>query len=99
MLLDEPSITVKGQKLKITKSFPYLGSIISDDAQLDQEIERKIAKVSFFFGRLRDRIWDSHDIRLETKIAIFKAIVITMLLYGGETLTLYARHIKKLEAF
>ena len=99
VLLDKPSIIVNGQKLKTTKTFPYLGSTISDDAQLDHEIERRIAKASSSFGRLKDRVWKSHDIKLETKIALFKAVVISMLLYGGETWTLYARHIKKLEAF
>jgi hypothetical protein len=44
VLLDKPSIIVNGQKLKTTKTFPYLGSTISDDAHLDHEIERRIAK-------------------------------------------------------
>ena len=99
VLLDKPSIIVNGQTLKTTKTFPYLGSTISDDVQLDHEIERRIAKASSSFGRLKDRVWNSHDIKLETKIALFKAVVISTLLYGGETWTLYARHIKELEAF
>ena len=48
-----------GQKLK-TKTFPNLGNTISDGAQLEQEIERRIAKASSPFGRLRDRVWNSH---------------------------------------
>ena len=55
VLLDKPSIIVNGQKLKTTKTFPYLGSTISDDAQLDHEIERRIAKASSSFGRLKER--------------------------------------------
>ncbi|CAB4032320.1 Hypothetical predicted protein, partial [Paramuricea clavata] len=69
VLLDKASIIVNDQKLKTTKIFPYLGSTISYDAQLDHEIERRIAKASSSFGRLKDRVWNSHDIKLETKIA------------------------------
>ena len=93
VLLDKPSIIVNGQKLETTKTFPYLGSTISDDAQLDHEIERRIEKASSSFGRLKDRVWNGHDIKLETKITLFKAVVISTLLYGGETWNLYARHI------
>ena len=34
-----------------------------------------------------------------TKIRVYQAVVLTTLLYGGETVTLYWRHIKYLEVF
>ena len=40
-----------------------------------------------------------HKIRLSMKLKVYNAMVLLPLLYGGETWTLYRRHIKKLELF
>ena len=39
------------------------------------------------------------SIKLATKIKVYKAVVLTSLLYGCETWTLYKKHIKQLERF
>jgi len=40
-------------------------------------------------------VWDTDDRSLKTKIAIYRAVVLTSLLYGCETWTLYRRSIRK----
>ena len=94
-----PTILVNGEELKTTKTFPYLGSILSDDGQLDHEIVSRISKASSSFGSLRERVWNSHDIKLATKIAVYRAVVVSTLLYGAQTWTVYSRHVRQLEAF
>ena len=44
-------------------------------------------------------MWDNHGITLETKVAVYKVVVVTTLLYGCEAWTVYRRHIKKLDQF
>lgn len=39
------------------------------------------------------------NIKLATKIKVYKAVVLTSLLYGCETWTLYRKQLKKLEQF
>ena len=96
---EQPCITVDNQPLKVTERFTYLGSSLSNDGQLDHEISSRIAKASAAFGRLNARVWSSHDIKLRTKLDVYKAVVLSTLLYAAETWTVYARHLGKLEAF
>ena len=77
----------------------YLGAIISNDCSVGSEIDSRLNKASAAFARIRDRVIKNHNLRMATKVAVYKAICLSVLLYGSETLTLYARHIKVLERF
>ena len=94
-----PAITIDGKLLKAVENFKYLGSIVSNDGSIDAEITARIAKATAAFGRLVKRLWTVRGIRLNTKIAVYKAAVLTSLLYGCETWTLNRRQVKRLEKF
>ena len=49
------------------------------------------------FGRLRERLWNIHNVSIRVKGIIYRAIILSTLLYGAETV--YRRHEKKLHAF
>ena len=85
--------------LKVVDRFCYLGSVLSSDAGIDNDISNRLGKAGAAFGRLTRRLWDDHGIRLSTKIAVYRAVVLTTLLYGCESWTLYRRHILKLDQF
>ena len=51
----EEVIMVDGNKLNSVMEFTYLGSTISSDGCIDDEIQRRMAKASASFGRLRQR--------------------------------------------
>src|SRR5271165_2056677 len=95
----EPNITIENLRLPVTKQFKYLGSVLSNDAQTDEDIQARISKKSSAYGRLQERVWKPHGIRLNTKIKVYKAEVLTTLLYGAESWTCYRRHVKMLDAF
>ena len=96
---EELNITVDEEPLKVANSFTYLGSTITNDAQLDGEIDCRIAMASSSFRRLQSRVWGSHDLKLKVKLSVYRAVVLSTLLYSAETWTLYNRHIRKLESF
>ena len=85
--------------MKVTDSFCYLGSTLSNNASLDKEIDARLAKANAAFGALRRRLWDDHGVRLDTKVAVYRAVVLTTLLYGSESWTTYRHQIKKLDRF
>ena len=58
-----------------------------------------MAKASASFGRLRQRIWNSHHVSMRVQGKIYRAIVLFTLLYGAEAWTTYRRQVKKLHAF
>ena len=66
---------------------------------MDAEITARIAKATAAFGRLSKRLWTNSGIQLNTKIGVYKAAVITSLLYGCETWTLTKQQSKRLEKF
>ena len=92
-------ITINGTPLQIANSFKYLGAWISDDCKLDTEINSRICQASRSFGRLQNRIFKNHNLALHTKIRVYTAICLSTLLYGSEAWTMYARHLKVLEAW
>ena len=44
-------------------------------------------------------MWQDHSLRISTKIQVYKAVVLSTLLYGSETWVLYWKRIKLLECF
>ena len=93
------NITIDGNNLKNTTNFKYLGSIISADGSIDQEIDQRISKASQALGRLKTKLLNHHNVKLQTKCKVYRAVVLSSLLYGSETWTLYRKHITKLEQF
>ena len=95
----EPTITVKGQRLQVVEKFTYLRSTLSRVVHIDDEVNVRIAKASEAFGRLCGSVWDRSGIRLDTKLKVYKAVVLPILLYAYETWTVYKRHAKRLNHF
>ena len=95
----DPDIRIDGAPLKNVEDFTYLGSCLSSSGTLDKEISCRLAKASSSFGRLWTRVWHERGIRQKTKVAVYRAVVLSSLLYGSETWTYYRRHIKKLDQF
>ena len=66
---------------------------------IDDEVNARIVKASAAFGRLRGSIWDLSGIRLDTKLTVYRSMVLPTLLYACETWTVYQRHAKRLNHF
>ena len=95
----EKDIMVDGNKLNSVLESTYLGSTISSDGCIDDEIQRRTAKASASSGRLRQRLWNNHHVSMRVKGKIYRAIVLSTLLYGGEAWTMYRRQVRKLHVF
>ena len=83
----------------LINKFTYLGSTLSREVHIDDEVTARTAKASEAFGRLRTNVWERNGIRLDTKLKVCKAVVLPTLLYACDTLTVYQRHAKKLNHF
>ncbi len=94
-----PVITVSGNPIGCCSDFCYLGSILTNDLSIGKELRSRIAKASTAFGKLRKRVWDNRDLRLDTKVAVYRAVILSTLLYGSETWTVYRSHIRLLDRF
>ena len=61
--------------------------------------DNHLPKASSSFGRLSKRVRQIHLLSLSTKIQVYRAVIISILLYGAETWVLYWKEIRLLEQF
>nr|VZI51087.1 unnamed protein product [Spirometra erinaceieuropaei] len=94
-----PQISVNGTQLQVLENFPYLGSTLSRNTKIDDEVDNRILKASQAFGRLQSTVWNRHGFRLSTKLKMYKAVILPTLLYGAETWTVYAKQARRLNHF
>ncbi|KAI8500865.1 hypothetical protein Bbelb_216830 [Branchiostoma belcheri] len=92
-------IKIGEKPLKAVHQFTYLGSTITSDAKIDKEVDNRLAKANNAFGRLHSRVWKSKHLKKDTKIIVYKAVVLTTLLYGSESWVTYRHHLRLLERF
>ncbi|XP_047482472.1 uncharacterized protein LOC125034615 [Penaeus chinensis] len=88
-------IIINHTEIKTVEKFCYLGSTVTNSGSLDTGD----AKASADFGRLSELLWQDHGRRLSTKIAVYRVVVLSALLYRSETWTMYLWHIQQLEQF
>ena len=90
----EEDIMVDGNKLNSVLDFTYLGSTILNNGCIYDNIQRRMAKASASFYRLRQRLWNNNHVSTRVKGKIYRAIVLSTLLYWAETRTdVYRRHV------
>ena len=93
------TVLVNGEEVERVDSFPYLGSVLTAEATCGTEIERRLGAAHGAFGKLYTRVFGNHDLSAGTKVMVYRAVVVSTLLYGSETWTAYRRDIKKIERF
>ena len=94
-----PQIFIDNTELNAVKCFKYLGCMISSNAKLNNEIDFRLSAANRAFGSLHQRVWRNKDLHTKTKIMIYRAVIMTNLLYGTESWVLYKHHIGVLERF
>ena len=93
-------INIWRDRLEVVPSFKYLGCLFTSDCIIDSEIANRIASASAAFAHLRKvKVWSSKALSLTTKLQLFQAIVMSVLLYGAETWTLLNKHCATLSLF
>ena len=94
-----PHITIGEHALEVVDNFTYLGSCISSNLSLDSELNVRIGKAATAMARLEKRVCDNSLLTINTKMKVYQACVLSTLLYGSETWTLYSRQERRLNAF
>ena len=92
-------ITINQEPLVQATNFTYLGSTVSSNAKLDKEIRNRLGKASTAFGNLRQRLWNNRHVSIRAKCKVYRAVVLSTLLYGAEAWTIYRVEVKKLHAY
>ncbi|CAF5049100.1 unnamed protein product, partial [Rotaria magnacalcarata] len=88
--VDHPNIdiNIRNQKIETVDSFTYLGCTITRDQRQDTELEIRLAKAARAFNMLRYSIWHRKSVSIVSRLRIFRACVLPVLLYGSEVWSL-----------
>ena len=89
-------IEAAGQRYKPTTEFVYLGGAISESADLDIEIQRRIGAAWASVRKYSSQLYDRRNARLSLKIRLFKAEVMEAMLYGCATWTIRSQDFSSL---
>ena len=95
----KPTITVNGEALKTVNKFTDLGSTLSRNVHINDQVVLRITKASAAFGNLREKVWEREGLSIQTKLKVYKAVILPSLLYSCETWTVYSHHLKSLNSF
>ena len=91
-------IYIGGNALQNVSSFSYLGSVITPNNDMQEEIDSRVAKARRVYHMLSHRLWRQRGIQRRTKVKVFNAVVISTLLYGAGTWTRKKSQTKRLES-
>ena len=86
-------------EVKFVSTFKYLGSIISKTGDLKPEITRRRILAASIMQSLSKPLWRHRHISRHTKLRIYNACVISVLLYGAETWALNNTLAARLDGF
>ena len=79
------SLFIHNYKLKVVHEFVYLGSTITDNFSINSELNKRTGKAATTLSRLTKRVWSNNKLSDHTKVNVYKACVISTLLYGSES--------------
>ena len=79
--------------------FTYLGSLITNDGSSSRYITSRIAKAASAMCRLSYPLFRKHRIGIQTKINMYRALVVSVLLYGSEAWAITIADRRRLDVF
>ena len=80
-------------------SFTYLGSLITNDGSSSRDITYRIAQAASAMYRLSNPLFRKHSISIQTKINMYPALVVSVLLYGSEAWATTLADRRRLDVF
>jgi hypothetical protein len=80
--IEEP-LVIRGEKVDVEESFPYLGvNIRADQSSAGEEVATRIAKAVKVFRALYHPLWKRKQVSVETKMAIHRTAVVPVMSMG-----------------
>ncbi|BHF83485.1 hypothetical protein SprV_0902662800 [Sparganum proliferum] len=89
-------INVIDAQSQVVHNITYLGNTLSRATKIDDEVSCRISKARQVFDSLQNTVWNRHDLHLNTKLNMYKAVIPPTLQYGAETWTVYIKQARRL---
>ncbi|KAG8225842.1 hypothetical protein J437_LFUL004771 [Ladona fulva] len=89
----ETAVSLASSQIEEVDQFSYLGSLVTSKGDMDTEINHRFQCAAHAFYKLRKRVFKNKDLSAKTKVAVFKAVVLSVLLYINECWIRYKKHV------
>ena len=96
---DTMPIQLDGGLIDVVDNFTYLGSNITEVCELQNEVAVRIGKASRAFGCLQKSIFQNKRLSTSINREVYRATVLSVLLYGTETWAVKAHSLRRLSGF
>ena len=90
---------IHNYKPEVIYELVYLGSTITDNLSIDSELNKRIGKAAMTLSTLTKHAWSNNKLSDHTKVNVYRACVISTLLYGSKSWTMRAHQEKRLNVF
>jgi hypothetical protein len=78
--------------LEQVQRFEYLGTTVTADGKIDEEINHRMHKANEIYYQLVNTIVANKEPKEDTKMWIYKTVFVPTLLYGSESLRILDKH-------
>ena len=103
MAISDPNapstVQVNGIDVNVISAFDYLGSTVTMSGSCELDISKRIGKAANVMKSLHTQLWTQRTVSRTTKLRIYKAAILPVLLYGSETWTWTSTLARRLNAF
>ena len=93
------SLPVAGENVDVVETFTYLGSVVHRSATCEAEVNRRLGLAHGVMNSLSKTVWRSRYLSRWTKVRVFEALVLPVLLYSSEAWTLTDGLRRRLDSF
>ncbi|BHF70434.1 hypothetical protein SprV_0301348400 [Sparganum proliferum] len=69
-------INANETQLHVVDNFTCRGSTLSSKTKIDDQVASRISKASQTFGRLQNTVWNCRGLYLNTKLKVYKAVIL-----------------------
>jgi hypothetical protein len=76
----------------------YLGTIVTADGKIDEEINHGLQKAKQIFYQLANTIVGNKELNEDTEMRVYKTVFVPTLLYGTESLTILDKRKNRMQA-
>ena len=92
-------LKICNKEVVFVDSFTYLGSLITNYGSSSRYITSRIAKAASAMCRLSNPLFRKHRISIRTKINMYRALIVSVLLYGSEAWATTLADRRRLDVF
>lgn len=91
-------IQLDGKELEQVRKYEYLGTTISMDGRIDEEIKNRISKANKIYYQINNTLIAKRELSIKAKTHLYKTIFVPTLTYAAESWTILDKHRSKITA-